>query len=141
VADGAGNEARIEARLETLAKAVMKQTEQIAGMSAEMRSFMSKELAAHHRLENRVETEAIIGKALDNAMQTVAADRKAEIAQMRAEVMGYADAKVKELEARLAAQEDRDKKREGEIQRQQLAMGGMVLVIIAYAIVQALGGG
>jgi hypothetical protein len=112
----------------------MKQTDEIAEMRGTMKSFIDFELAAKQRLEIRVETEALIEKAVNQAVRTITADRTAEIGKMRAEVMAYADSKVRELENRLAAQEERDKKREADISRQTIALGVVGAAGILYAL-------
>ena len=130
--------------LEALRAAIMKQTDEIAEMRGTMKSFIDFELAAKQRLEIRVETEALIEKAVNQAMRTIAADRSSEIGKMRAEVMAYADAKVREMEARLAAQEDRDKKRETDIRIQFIGLGVVATAGVAYALLtamQRIGGG
>ena len=130
--------------LEALRAAIMKQTDEIAEMRGTMKSFIDFELAAKQRLEIRVETEALIEKAVNQATRTIAADRSSEIGKMRAEVMAYADAKVREMEARLAAQEDRDKKRETDIRIQFIGLGVVATAGVAYALLtamQRIGGG
>jgi hypothetical protein len=122
----------------------MKQTDEIAEMRGTMKSFIDFELAAKQRLEIRVETEALIEKAVNQAMRTIIADCRADIAQMRSEVTSYADAKVRELETRLVAQEDRDKKRETDIRIQFIGLGVVATAGVAYALLSAMqriGGG
>jgi hypothetical protein len=122
----------------------MKQTDEIAEMRGTMKSFIDFELAAKQRLEIRVETEALIEKAVNQAMRTIIADCRADIAQMRSEVTSYADAKVRELETRLVAQEDRDKKRETDIRIQFIGLGVVATAGVAYALLtamQRIGGG
>lgn len=130
--------------LEALRAAIMKQTDEIAEMRGTMKSFIDFELAAKQRLEIRVETEALIEKAVNQAMRTIIADCRADIAQMRSEVTSYADAKVRELETRLVAQEDRDKKRETDIRIQFIGLGVVATAGVAYALLSAMqriGGG
>ena len=130
--------------LEALRAAIMKQTDEIAEMRGTMKSFIDFELAAKQRLEIRVETEALIEKAVNQAMRTIIADCRADIAQMRSEVTSYADAKVRELETRLVAQEDRDKKRETDIRIQFIGLGVVATAGVAYALLtamQRIGGG
>ena len=126
--------------IDSLANAVIKLTGEVSEMRGEMRSFMDHKLAAEQRVEIRAETESMIEKAVQRAADTIASQRATEVEKSEGRARAYADAKIRELEARLAVQEERDSKREGQMQRQQIAMGGMVVVILAYAVIQALGG-
>lgn len=133
--DGAG--------LESLANAVIKLTGEVSEMRGEMRSFMDHKLAAEQRVEIRGETEDMIAKAILALSEAMTMARKADIATMKAEALAYTDIKIKELEARLAAQEDRDKKREADIRTQFIGLGVVGIAGLAYAIFNLLthGGG
>lgn len=133
--DGAG--------LESLANAVIKLTGEVSEMRGEMRSFMDHKLAAEQRVEIRGETEDMIAKAILALSEAMTLARKADIAAMKAEALAYTDIKIKELEARLAAQEDRDKKREADIRTQFIGLGVVGIAGLAYAIFNLLthGGG
>jgi LPS O-antigen subunit length determinant protein (WzzB/FepE family) len=131
MADGAGG---VEARLETLASAVMKQTEQVAEMRGTMKSFIDFELAAKQRLEIRVETEGMIDKSLSELVRLVASERVGIISETTSEVKEYTDVKMRELESRLHAQEERDKKRENDIRIQFIGVAVMASAGLAYAI-------
>lgn len=132
MADGAG--------IESLANAVIKLTGEVSEMRGEMRSFMDHKLAAEQRVEIRAETEAMIEKSVEALSREVMGSRGTAVSEAKSELRAYTDSKIKELEARFAAQEERDGKREAQIRQQQIAMGGMVLVIIVYAVVQNFGG-
>lgn len=133
MAEGAG--------LESLANAVIKLTGEVSEMRGEMRSFMDHKLAAEQRVEIRGETEEMIEKAVAVSAAVQMSGRKADIEAAETRGRAYADSKIEKLEARLAAQEERDSKREAQMRQQQIAMGSMVVVIIVYAAVQAFGGG
>ena len=137
MADGTGG---IEARLETLAAAVMKQTEQVAEMRGTMKSFIDFELAAKQRLEIRVETEGMIQQSTEALSRELLGSRGAVVSEAKNELRSYTDTKVRELELRLAAQEDRDKKRETDIRTQFIGLGVVGIAGIAYALWNVAGG-
>lgn len=139
MADGAEGLSGIERRLDSLATAIMKQTEQVAGMSAEMKSFMNKELAAKQRLEIRDETQTQIKEAIDAQEKTAGAARALESQKALAASKEYTDEQVAALVAELASREERDQRLESRVQRQQIAMAGMVVVIIVYVALQQFG--
>lgn len=112
----------------------MKQTEQVAEMRGTMNQFINFELAAKQRLEIRVETEGMIEKADAFAARAEASDRAAAISQVLQDARAYADARDERLEKRLLDQEERDKKREGDIRLQFIGVAVMAFAGLAYAI-------
>lgn len=141
MADGAEGLSGIERRLDSLATAIMKQTEQVAGMSAEMKSFMNKELAAKQRLEIRDETQSQIKEASD------ALEQKAAIARALADkdtldaARLYTDQQVAALVEELAGREERDRKMEARIRASIWGVIGVGTLGIAFALYELLAQG
>jgi hypothetical protein len=139
VADGAGRDDQMQG----LGAAIIKLTSEVSEMRGEMRSFMDHKLAAEQRVDIRAETEAMIEKAVDAAVTAMESARKADMSAVKAEAGQYTDMKIEKLEARLVAQEERDKKRETDIRIQFISLGVMATAGIVYALLGAMqrGGG
>jgi uncharacterized alpha-E superfamily protein len=136
VADGAGG-------MDKLAQAVIDLRGDLNEMRGEMRSFMDHKLAAEQRVEIRLETETTIEKAVEAATRVILATCAAQVAGVKDEMKTLTDTKIEKLEARLAAQEDRDKKRENDIRTQFIGLGVVGIAGLAYALFNLLtrGGG
>ena len=137
MADGAG----IEARLETLAAAVMKQTEQVSEMRGTMKSFIDFELAAKQRLEIRVETEAMIKESARVVEEKAMAARALADKQTLEDARKYTDEQVTALVEELAAREERDRRLESRVRASIWGVIGVGTTGVAFALYQFLSGG
>lgn len=135
MADGAG-----QTDMQSLRNAVMALTGEVREMRGELKSYVNNDAHARQRVEIRAETESMIGKEVAAHRREQASERKADIEAAEARGRAYADAKIEKLELRLAAQEERDSKREGDMQRQQIALAGMAIIVVGYTLIQSFGG-
>lgn len=135
--DGAG----IENVLATMGKEIIKLTEQVGEMRGDIKGLVNHQLAAEQRVEIRAETEGMIDKATLALAKAEAAERKAERAEILSEAKTYTDGEVADLRLQLAAQEDRDKKRETDIRTQFIGLGVVGIAGIAYALWNLASGG
>lgn len=135
MADGAG-----QTDMQSLRNAVMSLTGEVREMRGELKSYVNNDAHARQRVEMRAEAEAMISKEVAAHRREQVSERKAEIEAAEARGRAYADSKIEKLELRLAAQEERDSKREADIQRQQIALAGMAAVAVIYLVVQVIGG-
>ncbi len=120
--------------MQSLGAAIIRLTSEVSEMRGELKGFVNDKAHALQRVEIRSETEGMIEKAINSLAVTMEAAIKGAISAALREANGYTDAKVKELEARLAAQEDRDKKREADISRQTIGLGVVGIAGILYAL-------
>lgn len=130
MADGAG----IEARLETLAAAVMKQTEQVSEMRGTMKSFIDFELAAKQRLEIRVETENMIKESARVVEEKAMAARALADKQTLEDARKYTDEQVAALVEELAARENRDQRLESRVRASIWGVIGVGTMGVAFAL-------
>lgn len=132
MADGAG----IEARLETLAAAVMKQTEQVSEMKGTMKSFIDFELAAKQRLEIRVETEKMVKESARVVEEKAMAARALADKQTLDDARKYTDEQVTALVEELAAREERDRRLESRVRASIWGVIGVGTTGVAFALYQ-----
>jgi len=135
--------AGIESRLQTLADAVMKQTEKVAEMRGTMTSFIDFELAAKQRLEIRVETEALIKENTRVLEEKAAATRALEDQKTLQAANKYTDEQVAALVEELAHREDRDRRLEARVRASIWGVIGVGTMGVAFALYEMLsrGGG
>ncbi len=140
MADGAGG---VEARLETLAAAVMEQTKQIAAMGSEMKSFMNRELAAKQELKIRIDTDQMIKEANRVLEEKISVSRALEDQKTYDAAKQYTDEQVAALVEELAAREERDQKMEAKIRASIWGVIGVGTLGVAFALYEILrnGGG
>lgn len=140
MSDGGGG---IESRLETLAAAVMKQTEKVAEMRGTMKSFIDFELAAKQRLEIRVENEALIKENNRVLEEKAAATRALEDQKTLQAANKYTDEQVTALVEELAHREDRDRHLEARVRASIWGVIGVGTMGVAFALYEMLsrGGG
>lgn len=130
------NGAGIESRLQTLADAVMKQTEKVAEMRGTMTSFIDFELAAKQRLEIRVETETLIKENTRVLEEKAAATRALEDQKTLQAANRYTDEQVAALVEELASREERDQKMEARIRASIWGVIGVGTTGVMFALYQ-----
>lgn len=135
--DGGG----IELRLQTLAEAVMKQTEKVAEMRGTMKSFIDFELAAKQRLEIRVESEAFIKENNRVLEEKAAATRALEDQKTLQAANKYTDEQVTALVEELAHREDRDRRLEARVRASIWGVIGVGTMGVAFALYEMLARG
>lgn len=138
MADGAGG---LEARLETLAAAIMDQNAKVAEMTGRMKYFIDFELAGKQRLEIRVENEALIKENNRVLEEKAAATRALEDQKTLEAARKYTDEQVAALVEELAAREDRDRRLESRVRASIWGVIGVGTTGVAFALYQMMTGG
>lgn len=114
--------------------ALLKISQDLSFVKGQIEGFVDHKLVAKQRLEIRVEMEAMLERNARAVIEQTSAVRHTEIGDAKTSAKDYTDGKIKELEARLAAQEERDKKRETDIRAQFVGLGVVGLAGLAYAL-------
>ena len=114
--------------------ALLKISNDLSFVKGQLEGLVDHKRAAEDRVEIRAETEDMIERMLSSALIQSAAVRKSEIGEATAAHKEYTDGRIVALETRLAAQEERDKKREHDIRLQFIGIGVIGMAGLAYAL-------